>query len=137
MKIHTDYLTVHTKQPREFINITPTVKSAMEKSGIRDGIVLVSALHSNTAVFLNEDDAGLHQDIDQWLEKQAPIRDDYKYGPRHENNAGILLRNLLLQSHVFVPLSEGKLDLGPWQQVVYAELDGLRPKRILIKVLGE
>jgi secondary thiamine-phosphate synthase enzyme len=137
MKIHTDYLTLQTRQPREFINITPNVKSAMEKSGVRDGIVLVSALHSNTAVFLNEDDASLHQDIDQWLEKQAPVREDYKYGPRHENNAGILLRNLLLQSHVVVPLSDGKLDLGPWQQVMYAELDGLRPKRILIKVLGE
>lgn len=137
MKIHTDFLTLQTKQQREFINITPNVKAAMEKSGIRDGIVLVSALHSNSSIFLNEDDSSLHQDIDQWLEKLAPIAADYKYGPRHENNAGILLRNLLLQSHVVVPLSEGKLDLGPWQQVVYAELDGLRPKRILIKVLGE
>jgi secondary thiamine-phosphate synthase enzyme len=137
MKIHTDYMTVQTKQKREISNITQNLKFAMEKSGIRDGIILVAALHSNSAVFIAEDDPGLHRDVEHWLEKLAPIREDYEYGPKHESNAAILLQNLALQGHIVVGLSEGRLDLGPWQQVLYADLDGQRPKRILIKLLGE
>jgi secondary thiamine-phosphate synthase enzyme len=137
MRIHSDYMTVQTKQSREFINITQNVKFAVEKSGIRDGIILVSALHSNSAVFVNEDDAGLFADVDAWLAQLGPAREDYKYGPRHESNAAIHLQNLLLQGHAVLSLADGKLELGPWQGVIYAELDGKRPKRILIKVLGE
>ena len=137
MKIHTDYLTVQTKEKREISNITQNLKFAVEKSGIRDGIVVVAALHSNSAVFIAEDDPGLHRDLEHWLEKLAPIREDYEYGPKHESNAAILLQNLALQGHVVVGLSEGRLDLGPWQQILYADLDGQRPKRILIKLLGE
>ena len=137
MKIHTDYMTVQTKEKREISNITQNLKFAVEKSGIRDGIVLVAALHSNSAVFIAEDDPGLHRDLEHWLEKLAPIREDYEYGPKHESNAAILLQNLALQGHIVVGLSEGRLDLGPWQQVLYADLDGQRPKRILIKLLGE
>ena len=137
MKIYTDYMTVQTKQKREISNITQNLKFAVEKSGIRDGIVLVAALHSNSAVFIAEDDPGLHRDLEHWLEKLAPIREDYEYGPKHESNAAILLQNLALQGHIVVGLSEGRLDLGPWQQVLYADLDGQRPKRILIKLLGE
>ncbi len=137
MKIHTDYVTVQTKEKREISNITQNLKFVVEKSGIRDGIVLVAALHSNSAVFIAEDDPGLHRDLGHWLEKLAPIREDYEYGPKHEGNAAILLQNLALQGHIVVGLSEGRLDLGPWQQVLYADLDGQRPKRILIKLLGE
>jgi len=137
MKIYTDYMTVQTKQKREISNITQNLKFAVEKSGIRDGIVLVAALHSNSAVFIAEDDPGLHRDLEHWLEKLAPIREDYEYGLKHESNAAILLQNLALQGHIVVGLSEGRLDLGPWQQVLYADLDGQRPKRILIKLLGE
>jgi secondary thiamine-phosphate synthase enzyme len=137
MKIHTDYMTVQTKEKREISNITQNLKFAVEKSGIRDGIILVAALHSNSAVFIAEDDPGLHRDLEHWLEKLAPIREDYEYGPKHESNAAILLQNLALQGHIVVGLSEGRLDLGPWQQVLYADLDGQRPKRILIKLLGE
>lgn len=137
MKIHTDYMTVQTKEKREISNITQNLKFAVEKSGIRDGIVVVAALHSNSAVFIAEDDPGLHRDLEHWLEKLAPIREDYEYGPKHESNAAILLQNLALQGHVVVGLSEGRLDLGPWQQILYADLDGQRPKRILIKLLGE
>ena len=137
MRIHSDYMTVQTKQSREFINITQNVKSAVEKSGIREGVVLVSALHSNSAVFINEDDAGLLADVDAWLARIAPARENYKYGPRHESNAALHLQNLLLQGHAVLGLAEGKIELGPWQSVIYAELDGTRPKRILIKVLGE
>jgi secondary thiamine-phosphate synthase enzyme len=137
MKIYTDYMTVQTKEKREISNITQNLKFAVEKSGIRDGVVVVAALHSNSAVFIAEDDPGLHRDLEHWLEKLAPIREDYEYGPKHESNAAILLQNLALQGHIVVGLSEGRLDLGPWQQVLYADLDGQRPKRILIKLLGE
>ena len=137
MRVHSDYMTVQSKQSREFINITQNVKSAVEKSGIREGVVLVSALHSNSAVFINEDDAGLLADVDAWLTQAAPARENYKYGPRHESNAAMHLQNLLLQGHAVLGVAEGKVELGPWQSVIYAELDGTRPKRILIKVLGE
>ncbi len=137
MKIHSDYMTVHTKQKREFINITPNVKFAMEKSGIRDGIVLVSALHANSAVFVNDEEPGLLEDIDAWLEKLAPQRNDYKHSQKFESNAGVHLQNLLVHHQLLVSISDAKLELGPWQQVIYAELDGQRPKRILIKVMGE
>jgi len=137
MKVHNDYITVQTKQKREFMNITPNVKSAMEKSGIRDGIVLVSALHVNAAVFVNDEEPGLLQDVDQWLERLAPHRDYYKHSGKFESNASAHLQSLLARHQVLVPISEGKLELGPWQQVIYAELDGQRPKRILLKVMGE
>ena len=136
MKIHSDYMTLQTKKAREFIDITPHVKSAMEKSGIRDGVILVSALHSNSAVFVNDDEPGLLDDVDEWLQKLAPRRDDYKHGPKAESNASVHLQNLLLHHQVLVPISDGRLELGPWQHVIYAELDGMRPKRILIKVMG-
>jgi len=137
MKIHNEYMTVQTKQKREFMNITTNVKSGLEKSGIHDGIVLVTTLHSNSAVFLNDDEAGLQEDIDQWLNQIAPERDDYKHQGRFESNAGVHLQGLLLSSGVSISISDGKLDLGPWQCVMYADLDGMRPKRILMKYLGE
>lgn len=137
MRIHNDYLTIQTKQKREFRSITADVKHAVEKSGIQDGIVLVSTLHTNAAVFLNEEEAGLLQDVDAWLEKTAPFHEDYAHSSRFESNASTHLQSLLLNPQVIVPVNAGKLELGPWQQVVYAELDGLRPKRILIKVMGE
>lgn len=137
MRIHNDYMTVQSKKKREFLNITPNVKAAMEKSGIRDGVILVCALHVNSAVLVNDEETGLLQDVDAWLEKVAPHRDDYKHGAKFESNAGAHLQAILVHHQVLVPISEGKLELGPWQQVIYAELDGLRPKRILIKVMGE
>lgn len=137
MKIHNDYMTVHTKQSREFMNITPNVKFAMEKSGIRDGLILVSTLHANSAVFVNDEEPGLLEDVNEWLEKVAPQGDDYRHGSKFESNAGVHLQGILAHHQVVVPICDGKLELGPWQQVIYAELDGQRPKRILIKVLGE
>lgn len=136
MRAHNDYLTIQTQSKREFRNITANVNYALEKSGILDGIVLVATLHANSAVFLNDEEQGLLQDVDAWLEKTAPVRDDYKHGSKFESNAGIHLQSLLLSPQVIVPVSSGKLELGPWQQVIYAELDGMRPKRILIKVMG-
>jgi secondary thiamine-phosphate synthase enzyme len=109
----------------------------MEKSGFRDGIVLVSSLHSNSAVVVNDDEPGLLEDIDAWLSQLAPLRDDYKHQGRFESNAAVHLQSLLLHHQVIVPFTEGRLDLGPWQAVLFIELDGQRPKRILVKVMGE
>ena len=140
MRIHSEYITVQTEQKREFMNITPNVKSAMEKSGLRDGIILVAALHSNSGVFINDDEAGLLQDITEWLDHLAPFGDDYRHaakGARAESNAAAALQSILLNQQAMLSFTEGKLEMGPWQQVIYAELDGMRPKRIHIKVLGE
>lgn len=137
MRIHSDYMTVQTKEKREFLNITPNLKAAVEKSGIRDGIILVSSLHSNAALFINDDEPGLLKDISEWADRLAPFGSTYQHSPRAESNAGAHLQSLLLNHQAFVPVADGKLELGPWQNVIYAELDGQRPKRILIKILGE
>lgn len=137
MRIQNDYLTVQTKEKREFMNITPNVRETAEKSGIRDGIILISSLHSNSGVLINDEEPGLLQDIDEWANRMAPHSGDYHHSQRSESNASAHLQTLLLNHQVIVSLVDGKLELGPWQQVIYAELDGQRPKRILIKVLGE
>jgi secondary thiamine-phosphate synthase enzyme len=137
MKIYNEQLTLQTQSKREFVNITPQVKAAMEKSSFRDGIILVSVLHSNAAIIVNDDEAGLLEDLQSWLDQVAPEREDYKHRGRFESNTGIHLQSLLLHHQVIVSFSEGRLDLGPWQFVLFAELDGQRPKRITIKVMGE
>jgi secondary thiamine-phosphate synthase enzyme len=139
MRAHSDYLTLQTKQNREFVNITQAVRAAVEKSGVREGIVLVGALHSNAALFINEDNAALLADVDTWLARQTPASADHKAGPHRESGTSVHLQNLLLQGHVVVGVTDTKLELelGPWQGIIYAELDGCRPKRVLIKVLGE
>ena len=136
MRIHSEYMIVQTKQKREFMNITPNVRDAVTKSGIRDGLILIASLHSNAGVFVNDEEVGLLEDIAEWADRLAPIKDDYHHG-RAESNAGTHLQALLLNQQAIVPVSDGKLELGPWQQVIYAELDGQRPKRIAIKVFGE
>src|SRR5580698_2944662 len=137
MKIHTDYMTVKTEKQREFITITPNVKFAVEKSGLRDGIVLVSSLHSNSAIFVNDDEPGLQSDLESWLAQIAPFRADYKHATRTESNASVHLQAMLLGQQIVLSLTDGKIELGPWQSIVYAELDGMRPKKIVIKILGE
>jgi secondary thiamine-phosphate synthase enzyme len=137
MRIHSDYLTVQTEKKRQFMNITQNVKEAAEKSGIQDGFVLVSSLHGNSGIFVNDEDPGLLQDIDEWLGRTAPFGDAYHHSPRAESNAGAHLQGILLNHQALVSVAQGRLELGPWQSVMYAELDGMRPKRILIKVMGE
>jgi secondary thiamine-phosphate synthase enzyme len=137
MRIHSEYMTVQTKEKREFLDITPDVKAAVEKSGIRDGIIFISSLHSNSALFVNDEEPGLLRDIAEWADRLAPFGPDYHHAPRSESNAGANLQSLLLHHQAFVSLADAKLELGPWQHVIYAELDGQRPKRILIKILGE
>ena len=137
MKIHTDYITIQTEKKREFVNITKNVRFAVEKSGIRDGIILICTLHSNSGVFVNDEDPALMQDLDAWLEKLAPASGAYQHGQKAESPAGVHLQSILLSHQAVISLADGKLELGPWQHIIFAELDGLRPKRILIKILGE
>jgi secondary thiamine-phosphate synthase enzyme len=137
MRVHSEYMTVQTEQKREFLNITPNISAAVEKSGMRDGLVFVTPLHSNSALFVNDEESGLLRDIAEWADRLAPLGPDYHHSPRSESNAGAHLQSLLLNGQACISLANGKLELGPWQQVIYAELDGQRPKRILIKILGE
>jgi len=137
MKIYTEHITLQSTKQREVFNLTTQVKAAMEKSGFRDGIILVSSLHSNSAVIVNDDEPGLLEDLDAWLIQLAPPRDDYKHKGRFESNSAIHFQSLLLHHQVIVPFTEGRLDLGPWQAILFIELHGLRPKRILVKVMGD
>jgi secondary thiamine-phosphate synthase enzyme len=137
MKIYNEVITLQSQKPREIINLTTQIKAAMEKSSFRDGIAVVTALHSNSAVIVNDEEPGLLGDLDEWLAHLAPVRDDYRHTGRFESNSSAHFKALLLHHQVVVPFTEGRLDLGPWQFVLYVELDGLRPKRILVKLLGE
>jgi len=135
MKAATHYLYVETKERRELINLTSEVEAFVERSGIVDGMCLVSAMHITAGVFVNDHEPGLWQDIWQWLEKLAP-RADYRHHATGEDNGDAHLKSLLVHHEVTVPVTNGKLDLGPWQQIFYAEFDGQRKKRIVLKVLG-
>lgn len=137
MKFHTTYLTFQTKKHREYINITSEVEHALQASGIREGMILVSAMHITAAVYVNDAENGLIQDIDEWLETLAPYKSDYRHHRTGETNGDSHLKSLLIHHEVIVPVTDGRLDLGPWQQIYYAEFDGQRPKRLLIKVMGE
>ncbi|HTM08547.1 MAG TPA: secondary thiamine-phosphate synthase enzyme YjbQ [Verrucomicrobiae bacterium] len=136
MKSHTDYLWFHTKKEREFINITDRAEEILEKSRIQEGMMLVSAMHITAGVYVNDAEDGLIQDIEDWLERLAP-RGDYRHHRTGETNGDAHLKNLLIGHQVILPITQGKLDLGPWQQVYYAEFDGRRRKRVIVKVLGE
>jgi secondary thiamine-phosphate synthase enzyme len=133
----TKYLTFNTKRRREYINITREVEAAVRESGIQEGIVLVSAMHITASVFVNDAEEGLLQDIDEWLEKLAPYRPDYKHHRTGEDNGDAHLKNLLMHHQVIMPVTGGRLDLGPWQQIYYGEFDGQRPKRVIVKVMGD
>lgn len=137
MKFFTDYLTFCTTKKRELINITDEVEKAVLKSGIKEGMVLVSAMHITAGVFVNDDEPGLHSDIWQWLEELAPFKANYLHHRTGETNGDAHLKSLLVHNQVILPVTQGKLDLGPWQQVFYAEFDGMRKKRLIIKVMGE
>ncbi|PYV12651.1 MAG: secondary thiamine-phosphate synthase enzyme [Acidobacteria bacterium] len=137
MKAHTEYLWFNTKKQREFINITGELEKALAKAQVREGLALASAMHITAGVYINDAEEGLIADIEEWLEKLAPFRSDYRHHRTGETNGDAHLKNLLIGHQVLVPVTNGKLDLGPWQQVYYAEFDGQRRKRVLIKVIGE
>ncbi len=135
MKSQTEYLTFHTRRHREYIRITDRVEDVVARSGISEGMVLVSAMHITAGVFVNDDEPGILDDIDEWLEKLAP-RGDYRHHRTGETNGDSHLKNLLVHHQVLLPITGGRLDLGPWQQVFYAEFDGQRPKRLVSKSLS-
>jgi secondary thiamine-phosphate synthase enzyme len=137
MRFHTEYLTFRTRNHREYINITPQVEAALAKSGIAEGMILVSAMHITAGVYVNDAEDGLIRDIDEWLERLAPFKEDYRHHRTGESNGDSHLKSLIVHHEVIVPVTNGKLDFGPWQQVYYAEFDGQRPKRVVIKVMGE
>ncbi|HDQ45492.1 MAG TPA: YjbQ family protein [bacterium] len=137
MRFHTEYLWFNTQKKRELILITDKVQEAVNVCEIQEGMVLVSAMHITAGVFVNDHEPGLWQDIDDWLEKLAPFDPDYRHHKTGETNGDAHLKSLLVHHQVIVPVTEGRLDLGPWQQVFYAEFDGMRRKRVLIKVMGE
>ena len=137
MKAYTKYLTFKTEKRRELIRITDTVKEAVSESGIKEGLCLVSAMHLTSAVIIQDDEEGLHEDIWEWLEKLAPFRSDYKHHLTGEDNGDAHLKNLLVHLQVLLPVTEGRLDLGPWQEIFYAEFDGQRSKKVIIKIIGE
>jgi secondary thiamine-phosphate synthase enzyme len=137
MKAHTEYLTFHTKQRRELVHLTATLEAILARSGIAEGFMLVSAMHITAGVFVNDDESGLHADIFEWLEKLAPRRPDYRHHATGEDNGDAHLKSMLVHHEVIVPVTKGALDLGTWQRVFYAEFDGQRSKRVIVKVLGE
>ena len=145
MRAATKYLTFELPQRRGLVRITDEVHAFCRESGIAEGMILVSAMHITAAVFVNDDEPGLHQDIEAWVQRLAPgpAADDSEEGPdyRHhasgEDNGDAHLKNLLVGHQVIVPVTGGKLDLGPWQQIFYAEFDGRRRKRLVIKAMGE
>lgn len=137
MKFYTEYLTFKTSKHREYINITAQVASALHKSAIREGMILVSAMHITAGVWVNDAEDGLIADIDEWLENLAPFRENYRHHRTGETNGDSHLKSLIVHHEVIVPVTGGKLDFGPWQQVYYAEFDGQRAKRVIIKVMGE
>jgi len=137
MKSHTEYIWFNTRKKREYINITNHVEESVKKSGIKEGFALVSAMHITAGVYINDAEDGLIEDIDEWLEKLAPYKRDYKHHHTGEDNGDAHLKSLLVHHEVIVPVTNGKLDFGPWQQVYYAEFDGQRRKRAIIKVIGD
>ena len=137
MKSHTEYLTFNTRKHREYVHITPQVEAAVNKSGVREGLALVSAMHITAGVYVNDNEPGLINDIDQWLETLAPFRPDYRHHETGEDNGDSHLKAILVQHQVILPITAGRLDLGTWQRVFYAECDGRRSKRVIVKILGD
>ena len=137
MRSHTEYLTYQTKAKRELVHLTPTLEAILGRAGTEEGFMLVSAMHITAGVFVNDNESGLHEDIWAWLDGLAPFRKEYRHHRTGEDNADAHLRSLLIHHEVIVPVTKGKLDLGPWQQVFYAEFDGQRKKRVIVKIMGE
>ena len=137
MNFYTKYLWFNTKKHREYINITNEVELALKESGIKEGMILVSAMHITAGIYVNDAESGLIADIDKWLEDLAPFNINYNHHDTGETNGDSHLKSLLIGHEVIVPVTKGELDFGPWQQIYYAEFDGQRRKRVLIKVMGE
>ncbi|GAB4272415.1 secondary thiamine-phosphate synthase enzyme YjbQ [Thermincola ferriacetica] len=137
MKSHTEYLEFNTTKRREYINITGKVKEILGRSGIREGMALVSAMHITAGVYVNDAEEGIIQDIDNMLEEIAPFGPAYLHHRTGEDNGDAHLKSILVHHQVIVPVTNGRLDLGPWQEIYYAEFDGRRRKRVVVKIIGE
>jgi secondary thiamine-phosphate synthase enzyme len=139
MKSYKKELHFHTKERVEFINITSKVQDAIKESGIKEGLVLVNAMHITASVFINDDESGLHEDYKRWLEKLAPHEpvNSYMHNRTGEDNADAHLKRQVMGREVVVAITEGYLDFGPWEQIFYGEFDGRRGKRVMVKVIGE
>jgi len=138
MKSHTQYLWFNTKKRQEFINITPLVQEAVNKSAVKEGLCLVNAMHITSSIFINDDETGLHDDFSSWLEKLAPYgKEKYKHNLSGEDNADAHLKRTVMGREIVAAITGGKLDFGPWEQIFYGEFDGQRKKRVLIKIIGE
>ena len=136
MKAHTEYLVFNTRARRELVNVTDRVGEIVQRSGIREGLCLVSAMHITAGIWVNDEEEGLKADLLDWLEELAPARPDYRHHRTGEDNADAHLKRTLVHHQVILPITDGKLDLGPWEQVFYTEFDGRRRKRVVVKVLG-
>lgn len=137
MKSYTEYIWFNTKKKKELIHITDRIEEIVKKSGIKEGFCLISAMHVTASVFVNDYESGIMEDIMDFLEKIAPYRRDYKHHLTGEDNADAHIKSLLMHHQAIVPVTDGKLDLGPWQRIFYAEFDGQRRKRIIVKIIGE
>jgi secondary thiamine-phosphate synthase enzyme len=140
MKSHTVHLTMNVPERMGFVNITPQVEQAVRESGVREGLVLCNAMHITASVFINDDESGLHSDYKKWLEQLAPFDASpqrYAHNRTGEDNADAHMKRQIMGREVVVAITDGKLDFGPWEQIFYGEFDGRRPKRLLVKVIGE
>ena len=139
MKSKTEYLTFNTPTRRAFVNITSNVRKIVEESGIKEGLCLVNAMHITASVFINDNESGLHQDFERWLESLAPHEptSKYQHNETGEDNADAHLKRQIMGREVIVAITNGKLDFGPWEQIFYGEFDGRRNKRVLVKVIGD
>ena len=139
MKSLTEYLTLHTKSRREFVNITQDVKKFVKKSGVKEGICLVNAMHITASVFINDNESGLHNDYEKWLEALAPHEpiDQYQHNETGEDNADAHLKRQVMGREVTIAITKGELDFGPWEAIFYGEFDRKRSKRVLVKIIGE
>jgi secondary thiamine-phosphate synthase enzyme len=138
MKSYRKVLVLDIPQRRQFVNITRDVEAALKESGIREGLCLVNAMHITASVFINDDESGLHADLEKWLEKLAPEKPYSQYAHNgFEDNADAHLKRTVMGREVVVAITEGKLDFGPWEQIFYGEFDGMRQKRVMIKIIGE
>jgi secondary thiamine-phosphate synthase enzyme len=137
MKSHTEYLYFKTEKRQEFLNITHEVEEVIKKSGIKEGLILVNPMHITAAVYVNDAESGLIQDFQEWLEKLAPYGLNYKHHQTGEDNADAHIKRTLMGHQVTMPITNNKLDLGPWEQIYYAEFDGQREKRVILKIIGE
>jgi secondary thiamine-phosphate synthase enzyme len=140
MKTYRHEITITTRSRREFMNITPEVERAVRASGVEEGLCLVNSMHITSSVFINDDEAGLHADFERWLEELAPMRpglEHYRHHRTGEDNADAHLKRQVMGREVVVAITGGTLDFGPWEQIFYGEFDGRRPKRVLVKIIGE